>query len=364
MVIASAVATARHPNTFEIFRTASHNLVAGHDLYGPNAAHHDFFDYSPSFALLFAPLAMLPLWLGILLWNALNAGALYWSLGRVLEPGRAFIARAIVFIDTVGAMQNTQSNALCAALIVIAFAEFERRREPGAALAVALGTAVKVFPLAAAAFALFRPARLARFAAWGTGIGAALIVAPLAFMSPQELVAQYRAWRELQPAIASIEYSVMDQLRLWFGVRWPYWPVQLFGVVVLLASIVRPIARDESQLRYRLLSLASLLMFGVLFNHKAESPTFVIAAAGIGIWFAVSARDRRAWTLLAIVVVGTILPSSEAMPHAIQERFFEPYRLKTLPLLALWLALQWELWSQTKPAAHPAPEYERAAPVT
>ncbi|MGH7678981.1 MAG: glycosyltransferase 87 family protein, partial [Gemmatimonadaceae bacterium] len=269
---------------------------------------------------------------------------------------------AIVFIDTVGVMQSTQSNALCAALIILAFAGLERNREPSAAAAVGLGTAIKIFPAAAAAFALFRPERLARFAAWASGIGLVLLALPLAVITPRELVAQYRSWFALQPTIASLEYSVMDQLRLWFGVRWPYWPVQVLGVAVLLAPFARSIAREDG--RYRLRCLASVLMFCVLFNHKAESPTFVIAAAGIGVWFAVSARDRLAGMLLAIVVVGTVLASSEAMPHVIQERFFEPYRLKTLPLLALWLALQWELWRQTTSVVRPVVESARAAPLT
>ncbi|MGH7678420.1 MAG: glycosyltransferase family 87 protein, partial [Gemmatimonadaceae bacterium] len=233
VIVASVTATARHPNTFEIFRTASLNLLADRDLYGPNAAHHDFFDYSPTFALLFAPFAMLPLWLGVLLWNALNAGSLYWSMGRVLAPAEAFVARAIVFIDTVGVMQSTQSNALCAASIILAFAGLERNREPSAAGAVGLGTAIKIFPAAAAAFALFRPERLPRFAAWAGGVGLVLLALPLLVITPQELAVQYRSWVALQPTIASLEYSVMDQLRLWFGVRWPYWPVQVLGVAVL-----------------------------------------------------------------------------------------------------------------------------------
>jgi hypothetical protein len=364
VVVASALATARHPNTFEIFRTASHNLLGGHDLYGGSTAHRDYFDYSPSFALLFAPFAVLPLWLGVLLWNALNAGTLYWSLGRVLAPQQALAARAIVALDTLGSIQSTQSNALCAGLIVLAFAEMERRRQPTAALSIALGTIIKIFPLAAGAFAVFRPRQLPTFAAWSVAIGLVFVAAPLVVLSPAELAAQYRSWLALQPATASLEYSVMDQLRLWFGVRWPYWPIQLVGVAVLIAPFCRAIGRVEEQTRFRLRCLASLLMFCVLFNHKAESPTFVIAAAGAAIWFAVSERDRRAWTLLAIVLVGTVLSSSDAMPHPVQERLFEPYRLKTLPILALWLVVQWELWRQTAPVAHQAHGFDRVIRAT
>jgi hypothetical protein len=362
VLIATVQMTADNTNTFEIFRTAAKNLLAGRDLYGANASHHDFYDYSPTFALLFIPLAVLPLGLGVLLWNALNAGSLYWSLGRLLTPRQAFAARAIVVIDTVGSIQSRQSNALAAALIILAFVELERRREGRAAISVALGTAVKVFPSAAAAFALFRPQRLARFAAYALAIGMAFVLAPLVLLSPGELLDQYRAWFSMHAATESVEYSVMDQFRLWFGVQWPYWPMQLLGTAVLLAPFWRRIARDESQSRYRLLCLASVLMFCLLFNHKAESPTFVIAVAGVAIWFVVSARDRVAWTLFGVVVVGTVLASSEAVPHNVQQRIVEPYRLKTLPILVLWLVTQWELWRKAS-AGRPAPESDPGAPA-
>jgi hypothetical protein len=363
VLIATAQMTADNTNTFEIFRTAAKNLLAGHGLYGANATHHDFYDYSPTFALLFIPLAVLPLWLGALLWNALNAGALYWSIGRLLTPRQAFAARAIVFIDAVGSIQSRQSNALAAALIILGFVELERRREARAATAVALGTAVKVFPAAAAAFALFRPQRLPQFAAYALAIGIAFVLAPLVLLSPGELLGQYREWFAMHTATASLEYSVMDQLRLWFGVKWPYWPTQLLGTAVLLAPFWRSVARDESHSRYRVLCLASVLMFCVLFNHKAESPTFVIAVAGVAIWFVVSARDRIAWALLGVVFVGTVLASSEAVPHTVQQRIVEPYRLKTLPILVLWLVTQWELWRMAS-AAHPSPGSDREAPAT
>ena len=94
VVVVSVQANALHNNNFEIFRTAWGNLVAGRDLYAANPSHHDFFKYSPTFALLFAPFAMVPFGVGMVFWNAVNAGALYWGLGQVLEPRPALAARA------------------------------------------------------------------------------------------------------------------------------------------------------------------------------------------------------------------------------------------------------------------------------
>lgn len=363
VIVVSVQAAAHRNNNFEIFRTAWHNLLAGRDLYGANPSHHDFFKYSPTFALLFAPFAIVPFWLGMLLWNALNAGTLYWALGRVLERDQAFAARAIVLMDTIGSMQNAQSNALSAGLMILTFSELERRQELRAALVLVLGTLIKIFPVIAGMFAVFRPYRLPRFALWCVTLGLVLLAAPLIVLSPAELANQYRSWGAVQRMDALTRgYSVMEQLHVWFAVDWPNWPIQLAGVAALLAPLAR--LPYWGQQRFRLLFLASVLMFCVLFNHKAESPTFVVALAGVGIWFAVSVRDRLAWTVLAIVIVGTVLSSSDAMPEALQEGWFEPYRLKTLPILLVWVLTQVELWRRIVSAPLQAPESARALPAT
>src|SRR3954464_9991712 len=102
-------------NNYLIFRAASLHLLHAQDLYAAYPAlHFDFYKYSPSFALLFLPFAVLPLALSMLLWNALNAGVLWLTMGMVLPRRGALIARAIVFLDMLGSLQNVQSNALVA----------------------------------------------------------------------------------------------------------------------------------------------------------------------------------------------------------------------------------------------------------
>ena len=357
----SLQATAHHNNNFEIFRTAWLNLIAGRDLYGPSSRHYDLFLYSPTFAVIFAPFAVVPFWLGVLFWNSVNAGSLYWGLGRVLSPEQAFAARAIVFMDAVGSMQQAQSNALVAGLMIITFAELERRHEGRAALAAAVGTVIKIFPIVAAVFAIFRPFRLPRFALYCMIAAIALLGMPLVVIPPTELANQYRSWLAASSPVGR-GYSVMEQLRLWFGVTWPSWPVQLIGAVLLLSPLVQ--VPHWGSARFRLLFLASALMFCVLFNHAAESPSFVIAVAGIAIWFATSARDRTAWTILGIVIVGTVFSSSDAMPEALQQRFFEPYRLKALPVLLVWVITQRQLWSRTVSAPFRALAEDHVARAT
>jgi hypothetical protein len=370
VLVVSWQATLRPSNNFAIFRSAWVDLAGGGNLYDVTERHADVFLYSPTFALLFAPFQAVPLWLGVLLWNGVNALALYWALGRTLTPVQARTARWIVLLDMIGALQSGQSNALVAGLMILTFAEAERRHEFRAAIAVALATAIKIFPIAAATVFVFRPERLGRALGNCLLIGAALIAAPLLVTSPAELTKHYQTWMIAQDAFARgagvlqdwRSYSVMEHLRAWFGVALPNWVGQAAGVMILLAPLSR--RRAWSDARFRQLYLASVLMFSVLFNHAAEPPTFVIAVAGVAIWFATSGRDRVAWTMLVVVFLGTVLVASDAMPHALQRNFLEPYRFKTLPILAAWFLVQIALWGRTSSAAHPAPESGPAAPAT
>ena len=336
---------AHQNNNFLIFRAASLHLLREQDLYAAYPAEHfDFYKYSPTFALLFLPFALPPVGVAMLLWNALNAGALYLALGMVLPRRAAVIARLIVFLDMLGSLQNVQSNALVAALIIVAFAAFERRHTMLGSLATAIGTGIKIFPLAAASFAIFHPRKLRVAIALATSM-VVLVLLPLLVTPSAVLVAQYGSWHAIESKDALARgFSVMEVAQLLLRRDWPNWPIQLLGVAGLVAPVL--VRRERwSEWSFRRLYLCSVLVFCVIFNHQAESPTFVIASAGAAIWFAaLERRSRREWLVFVFFVACTILASSDAMPRALQRAFFDPYRFKTVPCIVLWLELQRRLW--------------------
>jgi hypothetical protein len=334
-------------NNFLIFRAASLHLLHGQDLYAAYPAEHfDFYKYSPTFALLFLPFALPPLVPAMLLWNALNAGVLYLALGAVLPRRAATVARAIVFLDMLGSLQNVQSNALVAGLMILTFTAYERRQTVLGSLATAIGTNIKVFPLAAASFAIFhrRKVRVA-LALAASFVGLALL--PLLVTPPATLAAQYASWRAIEASDALERgFAVMQHVELLFHLDLPNWPFQLSGVLALVAPVL--LRRERwTEWGFRRLYLCSVLIFCIVFNHQAESPTFVIGVAGAAIWFA--ALERRArweWTLFVLVIVGTVLASSDAMPKEIQVRYFDRYQLKSIPLLLVWVEIQRRLWAR------------------
>ena len=357
LLLACAVAVQRtvvsHENNFLIFRAAFDHLAAGQSLYAAYPAlHEDFFKYSPTFAFLFAPFALLPLVPGYMLWAAVCAMAVFFGFARLLPPRQATLALWLSLLPVVGDLQRAQSNALCAGLMLLAWVAYERQQQWGAAAAIAAGAFVKLFPIAALAGAIFHPKKV-RYA----GIVAVVLIAgvllPVVMTGPDGLKMQYAAWRAIESRDAAplprygtggadLYAGLMGQFRVWWGVSWPHWPTQLVGLAVLLL----PLAvqwRRYAERHFQLLFLASILVFCVLFNHQAESPSFVIAMIGMSLWFAVSERAPWRTALLVVVFAVVNLGSTDLMPRALYREYYVPYLLKTVPLIPLWLVMQAEL---------------------
>lgn len=343
---------ARPSGNFEIFRTAARHLVSGQDLYAEYPAEHtDRFKYSPTFALLFQPFAWLPWPLALLCWNLLNALLLFVALERILPPRRAQLAQGLLLLEVLRGMQNAQSNALVAALIVLAFVAMERRHSWRAALAVMLGVCVKIFPLAALTFAIARR-RAIRTGVAAAATGAALVALPLVLLSPAALAAQYVSWRGVESTDAQQRWFSAMELLHRTGVSIPNWPIQLVGTLALLAPLALRRERwDEA--RFRLLYLCSLLLYVVLFNHQAERASYLIAFAGATIWFASEPFARwRSWlygaAALTIPVMSTLVPGAWLRTEAATT-----YRL-ALPCLAIWLVIQRALLRRSPSVARTA----------
>ena len=333
----SAIEYTRY-NNYVIFRQSCAHLVAGRDLYQlyPNE-HWDLFKYSPAFALFMAPLTILPDFPGLVLWNLCNASVLclaLWSLPS-LSVSQRVCAIAFVMVELVTSMQSAQSNALIAGLIIFTFVHLERKRIAIATLCIALTVAIKLFGVVAFALLLLYPGRLrAAFsaAAWLV----LLAVLPLVVVDLTQLGVLYRSWFDMLRHDESVSYglSVAGWLFAWFGREWKLLSL-VAGVALFCAPLTRlSMYRDQ---RFRALVLASTLIWVVIFNHKAESPTFVIAVAGVAIWFAYTQPSRANIALLTGAFVLTELATTDVFPRSVRTGYIVPLVLKAVPCILVWL---------------------------
>ena len=341
-----------HPGNFLLFRDTFHRLVSGADVYNPPTGEMTGFLYSPTFALLFAPFALLPLALGLLLWNGVNALTLYWGVTRVVPARAARVALLIVFLDMVRSLQNSQTNALMAGLIVLSFVALERERVVSGAAAILVGAFTKIYPLSAVVLGLVRP-RPARFLGVLLALGLLFAALPLVVLSPASLLATYREWWSIIHRDGALQgQSVMRFVSAIVGSTVPAFPLQLAGTLLLLAPLIAQRA-CWSDARFRLRWLCSLLVFSVIFNHQAESASFVVASTGVAIWYVTGSPHWWRTTLLGLVLAFETLPHAFFAPADLYKHVIGPNALDAVPCLLVWLVIQCELWRWPRSSDEP-----------
>jgi hypothetical protein len=231
--------------------------------------------------------------------------------------------------------------------MILGFVCLERNYPSRAALVIALAFFIKIYGGAALVLALFYPNRV-RVAAlvvlWTLVLG----LVPLAFVSPSQLVFDYQSWARLLAAdhTASTGVSVMSWLHNWFGVDPPKTAVAAVGVAVMLVPFGR--FRAFGDRTFRLLVLAALLIWVVIFNHKAEPSTFVIAVAGVALWY--YAQPRSSWhlALFGAVFVFTCLSTTSVFPTFLRRRLVQPFSLRVVPCILVWAVAVFEAMRQQR----------------
>ena len=331
-----------------IFKTSYLQLASGANPYaGIPGGPWDLFKYSPAFALGMAPFTLLPDWLGVPIWNLLNALPLLYAilnLPILTQPQRIFCAW-FVLPELVISLQNSQSNGITVALLLFAWIAFEQDRPAKAAGWVAASTFIKIFGI----FAVLPGLLYARWGRFSLGLivwSVVLLLVPLVLVSPHHLLQVYRWWIELLRAdqAVSVGLSVEGWLQTWFGWEPSKTLVMGAGFAVFGASVLAARRLARTVPHYRVLAWASLLLWVVIFNHKAESPTYIIAMCGVALWYCMS--EKKTWEkgLCWTAFVLASLSPTDIFPRYLREVWVQPYVLKAVPCIIIWIVISTQLF--------------------
>ena len=350
-------------NNYVIFKQSFFHLLQGRNLYVLFPIEQwDLYKYSPTFALAMGSLAYLPDWLGLTLWNILNALVLYWGIRSLpLNEKTKLSILWFVLLELLTSIQNAQSNGLLAGLMLLAFGSYHKGHTGRAALWLVAATFIKVY--GAIGFALFflfpqKPSFIAKAAAWTVLFAIVPLVVP--GLGIAGLLAQYKNWTLMMAADQSASYglSVMGWLHTWFGVNGGKGVVTALGLALFLLPYGR--ITMLGQLRYQLLLLASMLIWVIIFNHKAESPTFVIAAVGAGLWYYTGPKTTVQRVAVVLFFIFTCMSPTDLFPRFVRDEIFKPYVIKAVPSIFLWVAVLWDLMTY-KPLPNTEPPLHLAA---
>jgi hypothetical protein len=238
--------------------------------------------------------------------------------------------------------QNSQSNVLIAGLMVLSFVMLNENKIAKASLFILLAAIIKPFALAGFIVFLFYPGKLKMFN-WSLFGALVLLLLPLLFVSWADLTGQYHNWREMlsMDHSASQGISVLGWLYAWFGIEANKLLVLLTGVLLLLLPLL--LIKNYSNSRYQLLMLSSILLWVILFNHKAESSTFIIAVTGIAIWYFTKKPQLIDTVLILFAFVFTCLVATDLFPRPWRKEWAEPYLIKVFPCILIWIKILWDI---------------------
>jgi hypothetical protein len=233
-------------------------------------------------------------------------------------------------------------------LIVGSFVFFERRNMMMAALFICLGFYIKIFAVFAGILFLFYEEKL-KFMLWCAFFGILLAVLPVFITGYEGLITQYKSWLQLLAADPAYElnFSVMTLTQRWFNFTLGDIYYLIPGMLLLFIPMLR--YSQWKNYSWRLLLLGTILIWVIIFNHKAESPTYVVAVTGVAIGALMESNKIIRRMILWSVFICTTLSPTDIFPKYVREHFWQPYCMIALPCILAWMWFEWKLLKEKEP---------------
>ena len=350
--IIATVFKLRRNNNYLIFRGVFWHTVNQTSLYG--AYPDEYFDvnhYGPLFALVVAPFAVMPVWLGMLFWNVALSLCLYVAISRSQLKYKQQIFIYWFCAETLlTSLFMQQFNIAIAAIIIASYFLIERERDFWAAFLIVLGTFVKLYGVVGLAFFFFSKHK-GRFVLSLLLWAVVLFVAPMLISNADYVIGQYHEWyvtllekngENLQSIAQNI--SLLGMVRRITG-NLLYSDLWLIAPALVLFFIPYFRFSQYRNAMFRQTYLASVLLFVVLFSTGSESSSYIIAISGACIWYLSAPWQRNRWDVVFMVLVLMIsgFGSSDLYPRCVRHDLIQVYSLKALPCTLVWLKLCYEM---------------------
>ncbi len=329
-------------NNYSIFYYSLEHLINGQSLYNTYPAQYgDHYHYAPSFAGIFSPIFALPYNLGLFLWHFLFTGIWVYAIWQMPFTRRQkVLAYWFVLQELYTSIGNSQTNPLIAAIPLFAFLAFERKAPFWAAFFIMFGFSVKIYSLVGAAMFLLYPQK-GRFLGYLVLWGVLLALPGLLFTSPEKLVWQYDLWvkqlliKSDHDKWANNSIHILTHRFISPDVPTPV----IIGLGITLFCTVYARYKRFAETHYKMLLLASVLIFQVIFNPASESPTYIIAVTGVMIWWFYGPKTALDRALLITCFALTILSPTDIFPPYLRQEIFRPYGIKAIPCVLIWFRI-------------------------
>ena len=338
-------------NNFIIFRQVFWHTVHQTNLYAEYPL--EYFDtnhYGPFFSVVIAPFVLMPAPVGVFFWCLSNAAILIYAIRKLpVSFKNQNIILLIGAVEMMTSIENAQFNCIMASWIILSYVLVQKEKDFWAALFIAAGFLVKLYGIVGLCFFLFSKHKrefILGFVFWLC----TLFLLPMVISSFSFVMHSYIDWyhsllqknaKNLSDGGGKINLSVMGLAERIFNIRLSNSIILIPAAILQLIPAVR--FTQFRNIQFRLQYLALMLIGVVIFSTSSESPTYIIAMTGVGIWFILQEKNAINITLLAFAIVITSMSPTDFFPKYIKENYVFTYGLKALPCFLIWLSLLYHL---------------------
>ena len=353
-IISAIVKYDKSDNNFLIYKYVFWNIIEQKDLY----IHYpekfgDLNHYGPFFSVIIAPFAVIPRFLGLILWN-ICLTLLMWVAVRTSR----FSKYEILFMlwygahDLLTCLFMQQFNIAVAALILLAFTMTEQKKEFWATFFICAGTFVKLLPIVGIVFFFFSTNKkkfFLSFIFWSI----VCFVLPMLYSNPEYIIGQYESWYHALQAKNETNIAarhVSNNISLLGIVRrttlnTSYSDLCLIIPGMIIAAIGFFRINQWKNLPFRKAILANVLLITLLFSTGTENSSYMMAGIALPIWYASAPWQRNNCDIALIIfafLFGSLSPT-DLYPKYIQNEIIRPFALRALPVALIWFKLSYEL---------------------
>ncbi|GLU55466.1 glycosyltransferase family 87 protein [Dyadobacter frigoris] len=347
----------RRFNNLIIYRQSFFHLLDHKNLYLEYPSeYYDIFLYHPAFTVFFSPLSLIPVSLSLILWTIISSLFIYYAVKMmpVAEKAKIFLYW-FVLIELLNNLHSQQTNSVIAALGLLTFIFLEKSKPKRAALFPLLAFCIKGYGLVFAILFLFYPEKK-KYITYSILWLIALTLLPLPFTGKDYFLQVYQNWITCLIDDHKVNFgsSVMGLMKL----AMPSFTendlskVQLAGLILFAITMVYNwIKGTYKTKKQRLLLLAYTFLWVILFNHTSESPTYIIAITGVGLFFVANKSSQNVWwkPLTLFVLAFCILVNRDFFPSSWPiDETIPPLVVRVLPCLLVWIIVQIQLFIPSK----------------
>jgi hypothetical protein len=345
-----------HINNYLIFKNVFLHTFHEQNLYSfYPAEYNDKNHYGPLFSVLIAPFALLPNYIGAFLWVLVNSWILFYAINKlpVSIKGKHIIL-LICLIENLTAIQNLQFNPMLCSWIILTYVFIKDGKLELAAMLLVAGTFIKLYGIVGIPFIFFTKdykKLIAYMILWAI----IFFCLPMFISSPEFVIKSYGDWYHslLEKNLENIssyqsggmaDISVMGFVKRVTGhYHLPNFYFTISAGILMLLPLYR--FSKLANIKFQITYLAQVLLGLVIFSTSAESPTYVIAVTGFGIWYILFTPNPNKWMywLLILVMALTVLSPTDLFPRYVRNEFVIRYSLKALPCFISWIIISFQL---------------------